>query len=228
MKLDYASLEMVYTPLKSDVWEAQKGKEVRFWDGWLEKHAEEYNKPKPLDEHLNALVGNGARAVADIGSGACCLIGGDNTAASDVLAREYMDIWRRLGIRPVIPIDLQDATCLTYTDNSFDLVHCANTLDHSRDPRGAITEMARVCKTGGVVYLMHLIDQGRCSHYTGLHQWNVTADGYIWRRAPAKDNERGRWSAESVVGFRITDCLPGAKVVRGDRWSRVIVTWRKP
>ena len=227
MKLNYAELEMTYSPVRADVWEAKKGKEVRFWDRWLDKHAREYDKPSPLAKHLEPLV-NGSARIADVCSGACCLIGGYNTIASDILAETYMGMWRRLGIEPAIPIECQDATRLTYADDTFDLVHCRNAIDHSSDPRGILAELVRICRPGGMVYLMHLVNVGHLSHYAGLHRWNVTIDGYVWRPALAREWEDGRWSEECVIGFQIDECLPGAATVKGDRHSRVETKWRKP
>jgi ubiquinone/menaquinone biosynthesis C-methylase UbiE len=60
----------------------------------------------------------------------------------------------------------------TYAENSFDLVHAANSLDHSHDPVAAIKAAVRVVKPGGCVYLEHILNEGDRERYGGLHQWN--------------------------------------------------------
>ncbi|MEO8815548.1 MAG: methyltransferase domain-containing protein [Mycobacterium sp.] len=44
-----------------------------------------------------------------------------------------------------------DAHALGFPDNSFDVVHAHQVLQHVADPVTALTEMRRVCKPGGVV-----------------------------------------------------------------------------
>jgi ubiquinone/menaquinone biosynthesis C-methylase UbiE len=67
-----------------------------------------------------------------------------------------------------------------YADGSFDLVHAANSLDHSHDPVAAIKAAARVVKPGGHVFLEHILNEGAREGYGGLHQWNfgVEADSF--------------------------------------------------
>ena len=70
-------------------------------------------------------------------------------------------------------VELQDMEKLTYPDDSFDVVVCINALDHTKNPRMAITEMIRVSR--GLVYidcaLMQLSQSG------GWHYWDVQEDG---------------------------------------------------
>ena len=46
-----------------------------------------------------------------------------------------------------------DVTAMTYTDESFDIVICNHVLEHIPDDRKAISEIYRVCKTGGFAIL---------------------------------------------------------------------------
>ncbi len=46
-----------------------------------------------------------------------------------------------------------DAQSLPYADNSFDVVISCETIEHLPDPRAALREMARVCQSGGRLYL---------------------------------------------------------------------------
>jgi ubiquinone/menaquinone biosynthesis C-methylase UbiE len=50
-----------------------------------------------------------------------------------------------------VTFDVQDVHRLTYPDSSFDVVHAHQVLQHVEDPVGALTEMRRVTKTGGIV-----------------------------------------------------------------------------
>lgn len=42
---------------------------------------------------------------------------------------------------------------LPFADNSFDIVTCAHMLEHLQDPHHAVTELVRVCRPGGTIYL---------------------------------------------------------------------------
>lgn len=55
--------------------------------------------------------------------------------------------------REITNIDfaVQDVHALTFADNSFDIVHAHQVLQHVADPVQALREMARVCKPGGLV-----------------------------------------------------------------------------
>lgn len=220
---------MKYEPVSVDVWTQQSERELKFWRHWLEHHASEHVTAPPLCDYLKALV-NGSAKIADVGAGACCLIGrqdGVEVVASDLLADEYQEMWAGFGLAPAIPVERQDMGSLGYADESFDIVHCANALDHSADPRAVVLELARVCKPGGIVFLMHIRDQARCAHYGGLHQWNVARDGTVWRRVAAGPDEPGRWSEERN-GFALTDCLPSARTRVGHRGTRIMTQWTKP
>lgn len=42
---------------------------------------------------------------------------------------------------------------LPFADNSFDIVTCAHVLEHLNNPGEAVSELFRVCRPGGIVYL---------------------------------------------------------------------------
>jgi ubiquinone/menaquinone biosynthesis C-methylase UbiE len=50
-----------------------------------------------------------------------------------------------------VTFDVQDVHRLTYPDSSFDVVHAHQVLQHVADRVGALTEMRRVTKPGGIV-----------------------------------------------------------------------------
>ncbi len=57
-------------------------------------------------------------------------------------------------------VDTQDATRLTYPDNSFDRVIATHVLEHLPEPHSVIREWARVLKPGGVLSLVLPCDPG--------------------------------------------------------------------
>jgi SAM-dependent methyltransferase len=52
-----------------------------------------------------------------------------------------------------------DAQAMDFASNSFDLVYSRMLLEYLKDKEGAVQEMARVCKRGGVVLLQDLDGQ---------------------------------------------------------------------
>lgn len=73
-----------------------------------------------------------------------------------------------------------------YAENTFDMVHMMNSLDHSFDPFHGLREMLFVCKVGGKVILKHAENEAVNQKYHGLHQWNLSVQNaedsfVIWR-----------------------------------------------
>jgi SAM-dependent methyltransferase len=69
-------------------------------------------------------------------------------AAGDVLAAARQEADRR-GQRNVL-FEVGDAYRLAFDDGTFDAVHAHQVLQHLSDPVGALAEMRRVCRPGGV------------------------------------------------------------------------------
>ncbi len=143
----------------------------------------EFNKPAPLPKYFKYLIGDKKKVViAELGAGPVNTIGDhcegvDVTIfASDIFSDEYKKFWVNNGKVPLVPIEYQDMENLTYPDETFDIVHCVNALDHTPDCQKAIEEMKRVCKKGGWVYLRHAPDQKK--RYGGMHAWNASVDGF--------------------------------------------------
>ena len=61
-----------------------------------------------------------------------------------------------------------------YAENTFDMIHMMNSLDHSFDPFHGLQEMLFVCKVGGKVILKHAENKAVNQKYNGLHQWNLS------------------------------------------------------
>lgn len=139
-----------------------------------------FNRRFPLDKYLIPFVGNKKEvSIADIGSGMWSTTGSIlpgvkvNIYPSDELAEEYMSVLKSYSVKPVFPIEKQNMEALTYEDESFDIVHCVNALDHCLDPKKAIQEMYRVCKKGGYIYLRHFFNTALTQKERGLHKWNI-------------------------------------------------------
>ncbi len=56
------------------------------------------------------------------------------------------------NMRGGLTFEVQDATALTYPDNSFDVVIIANALHIMPDPESALRQIRRVLRPGGVLY----------------------------------------------------------------------------
>jgi len=139
---------------------------------------EQYNKPAQLPDYFKGLIGDKKSVtIAEVGAGPINTIGNYwpevevNLYASDVLAREYQELWNQNNAVPIVPISYQDFEKFDYPDGMFDIVHCVNALDHTKNPRKALAEIVRVCKPGGYIYLRHSPNQ--MDRFGGHHQWNI-------------------------------------------------------
>ena len=79
-----------------------------------------------------------------------------------------------------------------YAENTFDMVHMRNSLDHSFDPFHGLQEMLFICKVGGKVVLEHAENEAVNQKYSGLHQWNLSVQNeensfVIWRNDERHD-----------------------------------------
>lgn len=149
------------------------------------KKAKKFNRERKVVGYLREYVRNGAR-VLDVGSGPFSIIGTKaDIILCDILAEEYHEMMRVRGITPILPIEKQNMEAMTYPDDTFDLVHCRNSLDHTKDARAALKEMVRVCKPWGRVHLRHYPNVGERNNYTGAHFWNLMpfeGDCKVWNR----------------------------------------------
>lgn len=105
--------------------------------------------------------------IADLGAGGLSMV---EVVASD----------KRL----VVGADQEDMEKLTYANNSFDMVHCRNALDHTRDALTAVKEMIRICKPGGWIYIKCWLDQKETK---GHHFWSAKEDGVFTNGADSFD-----------------------------------------
>ncbi len=154
---------------------------IRFYKKTFDRKEKQFNVPAKLPAYFKVLIGDKTNVkIAELGAGPVNTIGNYwsrshiDIYASDILWPTYKELWGEKI--PIIPVDYQDIEKLTYEDNFFDIVHCVNTLDHMENPQQAISEMKRVCKDGGVIYLRHAPNQ--MDRYGGMHRWNITETGF--------------------------------------------------
>lgn len=144
----------------------------------------EYNRDFPAPYYFGRFIKRKAVVkVCDLGAGPVCTVGNlwgktkIEIYASDVLAKDYQKIIDDLNVNLKTPIEYQNMEKLTYPDNFFDIVHCVNALDHVKDLRSALSEMKRICKIGGYVYLRHGHNQKNANRDEN-HFWNCTTAGF--------------------------------------------------
>ena len=109
----------------------------------------------------------GALRVLDVGTGTALIpieLGrrgaGVRVTAID-LADEMLAIGRRnvatAGLADVIQLERVDAKRLPYRDGAFDVVMSNSIVHHIPEPRGTLAEMARVLRSGGVLFVRDLM-----------------------------------------------------------------------
>ena len=200
-------------------WEKGKERNLRFWRGRLPAKAKSFNFAFPLPDYFGPMIGKKKEVtIADLGAGVISTTGSTwkgvkvNLYPSDIWADEYAEMYKAYLIKPLIPVMKQDMEDLTYEDESFDIVHCANALDHSVDPFKSLMEMYRICKPGGWIYLRHYPNSGKKERYSMQHQWNIQKEGedcLFW-------NYRRK--------FLLSACVKGFKTVKKRELSNEPVT----
>jgi ubiquinone/menaquinone biosynthesis C-methylase UbiE len=133
-------------------------------------------------------------------------VGIDAAEAAIAAAR---DAARDAGVADVA-FDVADVYALPFDDDSFDIVHAHQVLQHLPDPVAALREMRRVCRPGGIV-------AARDSDYAAM-TW-FPADDALDRwlalyRAIARGNsaepDAGRWLLHWAHTAGFTDVQPSA------------------
>ncbi len=173
--------------------------EMNFWSRWFDTKGlewpDEYSSRtkgnrKFQYEHL---VNKKETKLLDVGSGPCTLIGtlSDNIkldiTAVDPLAYAYnrlidehsiiLKVRSKFGMVERLEDSLEE--------NSFDIVHMQDALDHSYNPLIGISKMIYVAKVGGKIILNHANNEAENEHYSGLNQWNFEVKDdvfWIWRK----------------------------------------------
>jgi ubiquinone/menaquinone biosynthesis C-methylase UbiE len=142
------------------------------------EYALRLNHILPLADYLVPLVGDKPEVrILDVGSGPYAITGqlldGVKVEIVHCDHQDFTEFWKGLGTEPLFPIEYQDMEKMTYPDDSFDIVHCVNALDHTKDARSAVEEMLRVSREW--VYIVCALDQRTLQRKK--HYWDVKADG---------------------------------------------------
>lgn len=190
-------------------WETRgRRSELQFWAAWLAgaAGAEEWAGDRErrftpdaevVDPVLRAEIerlGKSDISVLDVGAGPATKIGfryPNKTlaiVAVDPLANEYAGLLEAAGLEPpvrTLPV-AGEALLAHFGPRRFDIAYANNSLDHSVDPIGIITNMVGVVREGGSVILRHARNEGQEQRYEGLHQWNfdvAEGDLIVWNTA---------------------------------------------
>jgi SAM-dependent methyltransferase len=107
-----------------------------------------------------------------------------------------------------------DVHQLPYPDDSFDVVHAHQVLQHIADPVQALREMRRVCRPGGLVAVRDSDYAGMLWYpeVTGLHAWNDLYHRVARANGGEPDAGRRLLSWARASGFADEDLTPGAGV----------------
>lgn len=95
-----------------------------------------------------------------------------------ILSRHHID-------RPQIRFGMIESISGSYPEESVDLIHVRNALDHCADPIEGIAQAFTCLKPGGVLYLNHFRNEAVNEGYRGFHQWNITIENsrlVVWNR----------------------------------------------
>lgn len=209
-----------------DRWTRGSSRELRFWGKWIAGDGQLplYVGQRQIPDFIANHVKSPKIRIADLGAGAWSHVGTFlpeievEIVASDIHADEYMSFWLTQKARAVVPIEKQDMMALTYPDESFDIVHCSNALDHTVNPFACIAEMKRICKRDGWILLRHQNSVGVGNRYTGLHLWNITP----------KNDDMLIWSDHEQEQVYLSELLPGMVMSSLPEKPKRLVEWRKP
>lgn len=227
-------LSKIHAENSAESWGKGISYEVEFWTRWANTKGAEWPEDFrkrvegktefQLASYLERFEPKKA-VVLDVGAGPISFIGPIwpgvelTIKAVDPLAREYDRILEAENIVPPIRTEqcAVEELANVFGSNIFDLVHCCNALDHSRDPFLGIAQMLSVVKMDHPVVLVHQNDEAETEGYTGFHQWNFRIEGsnfVIWRQDLRVD-----------VTQLFSECAK-AEVRWNEQGSHVVVFWK--
>jgi SAM-dependent methyltransferase len=117
-----------------------------------------------------------------------------------------------------VSFDVGDAYQLAFADDSFDVVHAHQVLQHLTDPVAALIEMRRVCKPGGVVAARDA-DYGGMIWYPGepgLFEWQGLYRKVAREIGGEPDAGRRMLSWANAAGFSQVEASASAWCYTGD------------
>lgn len=165
--------------------------EISFWEEaiaekkiqWVENALNPATRKDAFPERLRPYIENSKRKLKllDVGSGPVSpLVWGIeinllDVVAIDPLADSYNNLLKKLNYSyPIKPIKCYGEDIMDIFDNeSFDIVYCANALDHAISPKRCMDNMYNVLKKDGIIYLTGYIREGTHANWVGLHQHDL-------------------------------------------------------
>ena len=113
---------------------------------------------------------------------------------------------RALAARENVPVTfgVGDVYSLEFADDSFDVVHAHQVLQHLTDPVAALREMARVCRPGGLLAVRD-VDYAATSWFPpddGLDRWLATYSQVARRNGAEPDAGRRLLAWAHAAGLR--------------------------
>jgi len=177
---------------------------------WLQFYTPAEVKGKTV---LDSGCGTGIFSVIFARNGAAKVTGIDISEGSLGTARSLQE---KFGLANA-GFERQDMLHLPYPDASFDIVWAWGTVHHTTDPLGAITELIRVLKPGGSLFLAIY----KRTKVTWIHE--------IIRKTLIK-TPRGSWNFLSkVMAFFLTPVVflfkRRQKARQGEKLSELILDW---
>ena len=111
----------------------------------------DYLQIPPNAHVLDIGCGTGRHTAAVFDLGRCSVVGADASESDLRQARRRLHFHKQMAKRPTATwaLTVTDVTRLPFIDNSFDVVICAEVLEHIHRHHQALTELARVLKPSG-------------------------------------------------------------------------------
>lgn len=170
---------------------------------------------KMLEDLLkNDLVFHKAKIIADIACGGGSLsfhLAQINTIADFTLVdymEESIEISKQINQRFIDRFSFSqgDIYNLNYEDNSFDMVFCWQTLSWLENPQQALSELIRVVKNGGKIYLSSLFNLAHdVDIYSKVYDRtrNSGTNGLAMNYNTYSQYTINQWIRKKVFGFKI-------------------------
>jgi SAM-dependent methyltransferase len=191
--------------------------ELDFWRGYIARNGARVSDPAcwedafptALRRWLEAMgAGRRQLAVLELGSGPVSLLAWGveqrlfQLTAVDPLADEYAHLMAGCTY-PVEPtMGHGEQLSRLFPRRSFDLAYSSNALDHTRDPRECMRQLAMIVKDGGLLYCEGFLHEGTNAEWEGLHQHDlVPEDGQL----VAYDREGRRVVVTEALGLECVE-----------------------
>lgn len=202
------------------IWNIGKKSEVYYQENFVKNLDVNLfcNPDSELQDYIKNLIyiPNGSvPKILDVGAGPVTMLGKKwngkliDITAVDPLAIKYNEILNKNNIQPPVRTQVGYAEKLTeqFDENSFDIVHAINSLDHCFNPVEALRQMLKVVKRDSYVVLYHSTNEGIRHNYSGLHQWNFYEDSgcFFINNSKMQININKEFESKAVVNSKMMD-----------------------